>query len=154
MSIPEFGEEEEGVFAAEKKYVRNMKKAVLMVAGATVQKLMMKLSDEQEIIMNIADMLIETYVCESVLLRTEKLMGVRGEAACALQADMTRLYINDAMDRVNVAGKNAINSFAEGDEQRGMLMGLKRFTKVTPFNTKDTRRRIADHLIAENKYAF
>jgi alkylation response protein AidB-like acyl-CoA dehydrogenase len=154
MSIPEFGDEEEGLFAAEKKYIRNLKKAVLMVAGAAVQKFMMKLADEQEIIMNIADMLIETYACESVLLRTEKLIGLKGEAACAIQMDMTRLYINDAVERVNVAGKNAINSFAEGDEQRGMLMGLKRFTKTTPINTKETRRRIADHLIAENRYPF
>jgi len=154
MSIPEFGDEEEGLFVTEKKYLRNLKKAVLMVSGAAVQKLMMKLSDEQEIIMNIADMLIETYVCESVLLRTEKLIGIKGEAACALQTDMTRLYINDAIERVNIAGKNAINSFADGDEQRVMLMGLKRFTKANPINTKDIRRRIADHLIAENRYTF
>ncbi len=154
MSIPDFGDPEDGLFAEEKKYVRNLKKAVLMVAGAAVQKFMMKLSDEQEIIMNIADMMIETYVCESVVLRTEKLIHLKGEAACALQADMTRLYINDAAERVNVAGKNAINSFAEGDEQRGMLMGLKRFTKVGSLNTKEVRRRIADHLIAENRYTF
>ncbi|MDJ1506537.1 acyl-CoA dehydrogenase family protein [Xanthocytophaga agilis] len=154
LAIPEFGEEEEGLFVTEKKYLRNMKKAVLMVAGAAVQKFMMKLADEQEIIMNIADMLIETYACESVLLRTEKLISIKGEAACTLQVDMTRLYINDAVERINVAGKNAVNSFAEGDEQRGMLMGLKRFTKVTPINTKETRRRIAEHLIKENKYTF
>ncbi|MDJ1483361.1 acyl-CoA dehydrogenase family protein [Cytophagaceae bacterium YF14B1] len=154
LAIPEFGQEEDGLFVTEKKYLHNMKKAVLMVAGAAVQKFMMKLADEQEIIMNIADMLIETYACESVLLRTEKLIGIKGEAASALQVDMTRLYINDAVERINVAGKNAINSFAEGDEQRGMLMGLKRFTKVTPINTKETRRRIAEHLITENKYTF
>ena len=154
MSIPEFGEESDEFFAAEKKAVRNMKKAVLMIAGSAVQKFMMKLSDEQEIIMNIADMLIETYVCESVLLRTEKLVGVRGEAACARQIDMTRLYLNDAVERLNVAGKNAINSYAEGDEQRVMLMGLKRFTKITPINTKETRRRIAEPLITENKYVY
>ncbi len=154
MSIPEFGDESDEFFAAEKKAVRNMKKAVLMIAGSAVQKFMMKLSDEQEIIMNIADMLIETYVCESVLLRTEKLVGVRGEAACTRQIDMTRLYLNDAVERLNVAGKNAINSYAEGDEQRVMLMGLKRFTKITPINTKETRRRIAEPLIAENKYVY
>ncbi len=154
MSIPEFGEESDEFFAAEKKAVRNMKKAVLMIAGSAVQKFMMKLSDEQEIIMNIADMLIETYVCESVLLRTEKLVGVRGEAACARQIDMTRLYLNDAVERLNVAGKNAINSYAEGDEQRVMLMGLKRFTKISPINTKETRRRIAEPLITENKYVY
>ncbi len=154
LSIPEFGDEEEGLFVTEKKYLRNLKKAVLMVAGAAVQKFMMKLADEQEIIMNIADMLIEVYACESVLLRTEKLIQQKGEAACAIQIDMAKLYINDAVERVNVAGKNAVNSFADGDEQRGMLMGMKRFTKTTPINTKETRRRIADFLIAENKYAL
>jgi alkylation response protein AidB-like acyl-CoA dehydrogenase len=154
MSIPEMGEEEEGLFVAEKKVLRNLKKAVLMVAGAAVQKFMMKLSHEQEIIMNIADMVIEVYASESALLRTEKLISQRGEEACAHQKDMTLLYLNDAIDRINSAGKNAINSFAEGDEQRVMLMGLKRFTKIAPINTKETRRRIADRLIVENKYIF
>ncbi|MDO1446240.1 acyl-CoA dehydrogenase family protein [Rhodocytophaga aerolata] len=154
MSIPEMGEEEEGLFVAEKKVLRNLKKAILMVAGAAVQKFMLKLSHEQEIIMNIADMVIEVYATESALLRTEKLISQRGEEACAHQKDMTLLYLNDAVDRINTAGKNAINSFAEGDEQRVMLMGLKRFTKIAPINTKDTRRRIADRLIAENKYIF
>lgn len=154
MAIPDLGEEEEGVFAVEKKVLRNLKKAALMVAGAAVQKFMQKLSHEQEILMNIADMLIEVYASESALLRTEKLISQRGEAACAYQMDMTRLYLNDAAERVNQAGKNAVNSFAEGDEQRVMLMGLKRFTKVAPINPKETRRRIADRLLAENKYAF
>jgi alkylation response protein AidB-like acyl-CoA dehydrogenase len=152
MSIPEMGEEEEGLFVAEKKVLRNLKKATLMVAGAAVQKFMMKLSHEQEVIMNIADMLIEVYAIESAMLRTEKLISQRGEKACAHQTDMTLLYLNDAVDRINSAGKNAINSFAEGDEQRVMLMGLKRFTKIAPINTKETRRRIADRLISENKY--
>jgi alkylation response protein AidB-like acyl-CoA dehydrogenase len=152
MSIPEMGEEEEGLFVAEKKVLRNLKKATLMVAGAAVQKFMMKLSHEQEVIMNIADMLIEVYAIESAMLRTEKLISQRGEQACAHQTDMTLLYLNDAVDRINSAGKNAINSFAEGDEQRVMLMGLKRFTKIAPINTKETRRRIADRLISENKY--
>jgi hypothetical protein len=154
MSIPDMGEEEEGMFAAEKKVLRNLKKSVLMVAGAAVQKFMQKLSHEQEIIMNVADMLIEIYAIESALLRTEKLVSIRGEQDSIYQIDMTRLYINDAVERINVAGKNAINSFAEGDEQRVMLMGLKRFTKIAPINPKETRRRIADYLIAENKYAF
>jgi alkylation response protein AidB-like acyl-CoA dehydrogenase len=152
MSIPEMGEEEKGLFVAEKKVLRNLKKAVLMVAGAAVQKFMQKLSHEQEIIMNIADMLIEVYAIESALLRTEKLVSQRGEQACAHQIDMTMLYLNDAVERINSAGKNAINSFAEGDEQRVMLMGLKRFTKIAPINTKETRRRVADRIITENKY--
>lgn len=154
MSIPDFGAEDEGLFAAEKKYVKNFKKAVLMVAGSAVQKLMMSLAKEQEILMNIADMLIETYVAESVLLRAEKLVHLKGESEAALQIEMMRVYINDAADRINISGKNAINSFADGDEQRMMLMGLKRFTKVAPMNTKDARRKIADKLIEANKYCF
>lgn len=125
-----------------------------MVAGAAVQKLMMKLNDEQEILMNIADMAIETFVAESTLLRIIKMVDKDGEAAATAQIDMMRCYLNDAVDKVNKAGKEAINSFAEGDEQRMMLLGLKRFTKTAPFNSKDARRRIADKLIAANKYPW
>lgn len=154
MSIPDFGSEDEGIFAKEKKQVANMKKAILMAAGAAAQKLMMKLESEQEILMNIADMAIETFVSESALLRIIKLTELKGEAAVALQADMVRTYLTDAADRVNKSGKDAINGFAEGDEQRMMLLGLKRFTKTEPFNTKEARRRIADKLIADNGYTF
>ena len=155
MSIPDFGaDEDDARFAAEKKVLRNLKKAILMVAGASVQKFAMKLAEEQEIIMDIADMMMEVYVAESTVLRTEKLIGLRGEAACARQIDMTKLYLNDAVERIGMHGRNAINSFAEGDEQRVMLMGLKRFTKIAPINAKETRRRIAAQVIGENAYTF
>jgi len=154
MSIPEFGNDDESAFAKERKTIVNMKKCILMVAGAAVQKLMMKLNDEQEILMNIADMAIETFEAESVLLRIMKMVDKQGEAASQSQIDMMRCYLNDAVDKVNKAGKEAINAFAGGDEQRMMLLGLKRFTKTEPFNSKDARRRIADKLIAENKYAW
>ncbi|RRA98583.1 acyl-CoA dehydrogenase family protein [Larkinella rosea] len=155
MSIPDFStEEEEVLFAAEKKVLRNLKKAVLMVAGAAVQKLMMKLSEEQEILMNLADMMIEVYVAESVLLRVEKQIAVKGESAMALQKDLALVYLHEAVEKINNAGRSAISSFAESDEMRVMLMGLKRFTKIDPLNLKDTRRRIADAMIAENKYIF
>ncbi|ADB41087.1 acyl-CoA dehydrogenase family protein [Spirosoma linguale] len=155
MSIPDFNsDEEEGVFVAEKKVIRNLKKAALMVAGAAVQKFMMNLSNEQEILMNVADMAIEIYVAESVLLRVEKLIGIQGEAAVALQQQMALVYLHEAVEKVNNAGRAAITSFAEGDELRGMLMGLKRFTKIEPMNLKDARRQIADAMIVENKYIF
>ncbi|WP_343700795.1 acyl-CoA dehydrogenase family protein [Chitinophaga sp.] len=154
MSIPDFGSDDEGAFAPEKKIIANMKKAILMAAGGAVQKLQMKLDSEQEILMNIADMAIETFVSESALLRLIRLTEEKGEAAVALQADMVRTYLSDAADRVNKAGKDAINGFAEGDEQRMMLLGLKRFTKTAPFNTKEARRRIAAKLIADNRYTF
>ena len=154
MSIPDFGDADTTLFAQEKKLIGNFKKAVLMVAGAAVQKLMMQLSKEQEILMNVADMITDVYVAESLQLRVEKLVSMRGEAACSVQLDMMRVYINDAADRINKNGKDALNSFAEGDELRMMLMGLKRFTKNESFNTKEARRRVADKLIAENKYCF
>ena len=154
MSIPDFGAEDTTLFTSEKKYIANFKKATLMVAGSAVQKLMMQLSKEQEILMNIADMLIELYVAESLQLRVEKLVSIRGEENCKQQIDIMRVCINDAADLINKYGKDAINSFAEGDEQRMMLMGLKRFTKTEPLNTKEARRRIADKLINENKYCF
>jgi len=155
MSIPDFGtDDEEILFAAEKKVVKNMKKAVLMVAGAAVQKFMMKLSEEQEIIMNIADMIIETYVAESLILRVEKRIDLLGEAANSLHKDMVQVYLNTAVDRLNTAGRSAITSFAESDELRVMLMGLKRFTKIEPINLKEARRRIAGELITRNDYIF
>ncbi|HKP32584.1 MAG TPA: acyl-CoA dehydrogenase family protein [Chitinophagaceae bacterium] len=154
MSIPEFGNGEETPFANEKKLITNFKKAILMTAGAAVQKLMMKIDSEQEILMNIADMAIDTFNSESALLRTMKLVESQGEAAAQSQIDMTRTYISDAADRILKNGKDAVNAFASGDEQRMMLLGLRRFTKGEPFNTKEARRRIADRMIAENKYPF
>ncbi len=154
MSIPDFGSEDEAAFAAEKKTILNMKKCILMTAGAAVQKLMMKLSDEQEILMNIADMAILTFHAESALLRVIKMVDKQGEAASQIQIDMMHCYLNDAVDKVNKAGKDAINAFAAGDEQRMILLGLKRFSKAAPFNSKDARRRIADKMIAEKKYCF
>jgi alkylation response protein AidB-like acyl-CoA dehydrogenase len=154
MSIPEFGNDDESIFAAEKKAIVNMKKAILMVAGAAVQKLMMKISDEQEILMNIADMAIETFTAESTLLRVAKMVDKKGEAASQVYIDMMRNCLNDAVDKTNKAGKEAINGFAEGDELRMMLLGLKRFTKAAPFNSKDARRRIADRLITDGRYTL
>ncbi len=154
LSIPDFGMEDETLFAKEKKLVANLKKAILMTSGAAVQKLMMKIENEQEVLMNIADMAIETFNAESVLLRVMKMVDQQGEAACQHNLDIMRTYLYDAADKVNKSGKDAVNSFAEGDEQRMILMGLKRFTKAEPLNSKDTRRRIADKMIAEEKYCF
>ena len=152
MSIPDFGSGDDAPFAKEKKAIAGFKKAILMTAGAAVQKLMAKIEGEQEILMHIADMAIETFNAESALLRAMKLADQRGEAACQFELDITRTYIYDAADKINKFGKDAINAFAEGDEQRMMLLGLKRFTKVDAFNSKDASRRIAAKLISENKY--
>ncbi len=154
MSIPDFGDGDDAPFAAEQKVIQQMKKAILMVAGASVQKFMMSLSDEQEILMNIADMSILTFHAESALLRVMKLTASKGAEAVSLQNDMMMCYLADAVDAVNKAGKDAINAFAEGDEQRMMLLGLKRFTKMAPVNVKAARRRIAEKLIEDGKYSF
>ncbi|MFD0766923.1 acyl-CoA dehydrogenase family protein [Mucilaginibacter lutimaris] len=154
MAIPDFNTEEEDLFTKEHKYIKNFKKAVLLAAGAAVQKLMMNIAKEQEVLMYLADMLIETYVSESTLLRVEKLASQRGEDAVKDQIDIMQVYIRDAADKIFKAGKEALNSFAEGDERRMMMTGLKRFTKTEDINTTAARRRIAAKLIAENKYCF
>lgn len=154
MSIPDFGGESEGLFATEKKYLENFKKVLLMVAGAAVQKLMQTLSKEQEVLMGIADMVMYIYAAESALLRVEKMISLKGEAACALQVDIVKTYIYDTADRINKSGKDVLNAFAEGDELRMMNMGLKRFTKHEAFNAKEARQRIAAKLIEENRYCF
>lgn len=154
MSIPDFGSGDEGAFAKELKLIASMKKAILMVAGAAVQKLMMKIESEQEILMHIADMAINVFHAESALLRAIKITNSIGEADAALYADMAKTYLYDTADRVNKSGRDAINAFAAGDEQRMMLLGVKRFTKAEPFNSKDARRRIADKLISDNRYSF
>lgn len=154
MSIPDFGSEDEGLFTKDLKLVANLKKAILMGSGAAVQKLMAKVEHEQEILMNFADMAIETYNAESVLLRVMKMVEQRGEENCRVYIDIMRTYLYDAADRVNKSGKDAINAFSDGDEQRMILMGLKRFTKAEPFNSKDSRRRIADKMIDAGKYCF
>jgi alkylation response protein AidB-like acyl-CoA dehydrogenase len=152
MSIPDFGDEDDAPFAKEHKAIANFKKCILMVAGAAVQKLMMTLSKEQEILMNIADMSIITYHAESALLRLEKLSKTKSEAELAVQAAIVKTYIYDAADAINKAGKDALNSFADGDELRMMHIGLKRFTKVDPYNTKEARRTICAQLVADDGY--
>jgi hypothetical protein len=154
MSIPEFGEEDDSLFAAEKKTLKNLKKAGLMIAGSAVQKLMMSLAKEQEILMNIADIIGAVYVVESTILRVEKLVKARGEEAVQGQLDMMRIYLQEAVDSVYLAGKEALNSFAEGDELNMMLVGLRRFTKLAPYNIKDARQRVAKQLIEANKYCY
>jgi alkylation response protein AidB-like acyl-CoA dehydrogenase len=154
MSIPEFPEPDDSVFGGEKKAVKNFKKAVLMVSGAAVQKLMQTLAKEEEILMNIADMLIDTYLSESMLLRVEKLIAINGEEKMKVEIAMVKTYIYDSADRLNKAGKDALSSFADGDELKMMFMGMKRFTKVDPLNVKEMRQMIAKRLIDKNAYDF
>ena len=154
MSIPDMSSLPEGIFGNEYKVLEGFKKTILMVAGSAVQKLMMTLAKEQEILINIADIAIWTYQAESVLLRVEKIIEKQGEEAAAVHIAMAKTYVYDSADRIEKAAKDAINSFAEGDEARMMLMGLKRFTKTEYFNPKAARQLIAETLIAANKYPF
>lgn len=154
-SIPDFGAQDyDALFAKEKKVLNNLKKAGLMIAGAAVQKFMQKLSEEQEILMNLADMLIEGYVAESALLRAEKIAATKGEEAAKPYIMMAQLYLHHAVEEASKAGRHAIYAFATGDEQRMMLMGLKRFTKVEPMNLKDARRELADIILEKGAYPF
>ena len=154
LSIPSMSQDEEsGLFSKEMKTIANLKKAILMVAGSAVQKFTATLAKEQELLMNIADMAIKTYIAESTLLRVEKEAAAKGEEALSVEADIARVYLADAVDIVEKAAKDAIGSMAEGDEQRLLLMGLKRFTKTELLNVKEARRRIAAKLITANEYA-
>ena len=154
-SIPDFGSsDDDAIFSKEKKAILNLKKAGLMISGAAVQKLMTNLKDEQEVLMSLADMLIEGYVAESTLLRVEKIIAMRGEEQSGIYMDLASIYLHTAIEKASWAGKQAIYAFADGDEMRMMLIGLKRFTKIEPFNLKEARRRVANHLLEKNDYTF
>lgn len=154
MSIPDLPEATEGVLSNEEKYLEGFKKCILMVAGSAVQKLMQTLSKEQEVLMNIADLSIWAYLAESTLLRVQKKIAKEGEEKCELDIAIVKTYFYDVADKISKAAKDAIMSFAEGDEARMMLMGVKRFTKTEAHNPKAARQLIAQKLIEENKYCF
>lgn len=142
------------LFAAEKEVLKKLKKVFLMVGGKAAMALQDRIEDEQEVMMNLADVMIEIYAVESAILRTEKLVGIQGEEACKNQIAMSQVYLSEAVDKINAAAKEAIASFAKGDEQKVMLMGLKRFTKIDLINTKELRRQIADYMIEQGNYPF
>ena len=154
MSIPEIKEPSNTPLGDEKNMLEGFKKTILMVAGSAVQKLMQTLAKEQEVLMNIADIAIWTYLAESVYLRVQKKIDSQGEAACEHNIAIAKTYFYDSADRIAKAAKDAIHSFAEGDEARMMLMGLKRFTKTQEFNPKAARQTIAQKLITDGKYDF
>ncbi len=154
MGMPAMVAMDNSLLADEKKYVANLKKLFLAVAGATIQELMQKLEKEQEILMNMADIMSEIYICESSILATLKAVSVRGEAACESETNMTKLYINDAIERCAINAKNAVASWADGDTKRMLMLGIKRFTKHEFLNTKELRRSVADRLLKANTYCF
>ena len=142
------------LFAVEKDILKKLKKVFLMVGGKAAMALQDKIEDEQEIMMNLADVMTEIYAAESGILRAEKLVSMNGESAAQHQIAMAKVYLYEATDRIAGAAKEAIVSFAKGDEQKVLLMGLKRFTKPDIVNVKELRRQIADYMIGEGKYPF
>ncbi|HYG81403.1 MAG TPA: acyl-CoA dehydrogenase family protein [Pyrinomonadaceae bacterium] len=152
-SMPSF-DEDEGVLAAEMKLAQNAKKVALMTLGTAAQKYMMALTDQQEILMGVADITIDAYAMESAILRAQKLAAAKGEEAAARYLDMTRVFCNDAVERIDANAKNTLAAMSEGDELRTLLAALRRFTKLTPMNTVAARQRIADVLIKANKYTY
>ncbi|MEO1436139.1 MAG: acyl-CoA dehydrogenase family protein, partial [Bacteroidota bacterium] len=148
------GEQFQGLFVAEKVAVQNLKKATLLVLGATAKELMQQLKDEQEILMDISDMMANAYVAESVLLRVEKLANRLGEEAVKDQIAMMQAYVADAVERVGLHGRDAIRAWAEGDMRKLLLKGLRVYTRFEGVNTKKARRQVADALLAANTYTF
>ena len=147
-------DDDDSLLAAEQKLATNAKKVALMTLGTAAQKYMMKLGDQQEILMGIADIIMDTYAMETAILRARKLAASESESAAERYLDMTRVFCNDAVQRIESRAKNTLAGMSEGDELRTLLAALRRFTKLQPMNTIAARQRIADDLIAANKWIY
>ncbi len=145
---------DESLLATEQKLAQNAKKVALMTLGTAAQKYMMGLSDQQEILMSIADIIMDTYAMESAILRTKKMAAAQGEDSVAPYVEMTRVFCNDAVERIEADAKNTLAAMAEGDELRTLLAALRRFTKMTPMNTVAARQGIANAMIEANRYVY
>jgi alkylation response protein AidB-like acyl-CoA dehydrogenase len=145
---------DESLLATEQKLAQNAKKVALMTLGTAAQKYMMGLSEQQEILMSVADIIMDTYAMESAILRTKKMAAAHGDTAAAQYAEMTRVFCNDAVERIEAAAKNTLAAMAEGDELRTLLAALRRFTKMTPMNTVAARQKIANAMIEANRYVY
>ncbi|MDP2088929.1 MAG: acyl-CoA dehydrogenase family protein [Flavobacteriaceae bacterium] len=156
LGIPSFETPDYSVlFTEEKEMITKLKKAFLMIAGKAVQTYGMDLEKHQQLILAAAEIMMEIYMAESTILKTEKLVAMTSETECAARIAMAKLNLFNAVELSSKKGKEAIVYFAEGDEQRVMLMGLKRFTKYTNLpNAIALRNTIADTVIEENRYCF
>ncbi len=155
LSIPSFDlDEDDSFLAAEAKLTANAKKVALLIAGAAVQKFQEKLKDEQEVLISLADIVMEAYAMESALLRARKVREKQGEEKAALVGDAVRLFCADAIARVDFSAKSVLAGIAEGDTLRTQLAAIRRFTKVVPPNGVAIRRRIADRLIETGSAAL
>jgi alkylation response protein AidB-like acyl-CoA dehydrogenase len=148
-------DEDMGLLAAETKLAQNAKKIALMVLGTAAQKYMMALADQQEVLLNCADIIMDAYQMESAILRAKKVAAKDGEEPAGRFIDMASVFCNDAIQRVEAKAKNTLAAIAEGDEGRTLLVALKRFTKNnSPINTIAARQRIASELIKANTYVY
>ena len=153
LSVPDFNQSlPEGVFGKERQVLKNLKKAILLAAGAALQKFTVQIEKEQEILMAVADMMIEVYIAESALVRAEKLIEKNGEEKSLIQKECALVYLHHAVEVVAKQGKEVISGFAVGDELNILLMGLKRFTKIDSKNLIQARRVIAAALIEKKSY--
>jgi alkylation response protein AidB-like acyl-CoA dehydrogenase len=149
-SMPE--EPAESIFSQERVALGNAKKAAIAVLGSAAQKYRDRVQEQQEVLAAASDIIMEIYGMESVILRTEKFIAGRGEAACANHIDATRTFVNDSISRVEERAKTALAAMSEGDELRTMLAVLRRYMKYNPINTVAARRRIADSMIEAGRY--
>ena len=145
---------DDSLLATEQKLAKNAKKIALMTLGTAAQKYMMGLSDQQEVLIGVADIIMDAFAMESAILRTQKMAASQTEEAIARYVDMTRVFCNDAVERIEAAAKNTLAAMAEGDELRTLLAALRRFTKMTPINTVAARQRIANAMIEANRYVY
>jgi hypothetical protein len=154
LAGPALGEEIEGRLSEERKLVAQAKKLGLFAAGAATQKYMQAIQDQQEIMGAIADMVIESYAMESAVLRAQKIASNQGESAAALPIGMTRVYLSEAMEKIEAAARKIIAAVAEGDMLRTQLAILRRLAKYEPFNTIELRQQIAGKVIERGKYTL
>ena len=151
FAIPDFSEP----LSQENHILKNLKKVFLMIAGAGVQKFGPEIEEHQQLLLAVADILIEVYMAESAVLRAEKNVGVFGLEAQEHQVALSQLYLNQAVEKISTKGREAILGFAEGDEQKALLMGLKRFTKYMEYpNVIALRNKVAEKLTAEHVYCY
>jgi butyryl-CoA dehydrogenase len=154
LSGPSSAEEMEGPLAEERKLVAQAKKLGLFASGAATQKYMQAIQEQQEIMGAIADMVIEIYAMESAVLRTQKIVEQQGESAAVLPAAMTRIYLTQAMDKVESAARKIIAAVADGDMLRTQLAILRRLSKHEPFNTIELRQEVAQKALERGKYGI
>ena len=154
LAGPALAEEVEGPLVEERKLVTQAKKLGLFAAGAATQKYMQAIQDQQEIMGAIADMVIESYAMESAVLRAQKIASSQGEGAAALPIALTRVYLSQAMEKIEAAARKIIAAVADGDMLRTQLAILRRLAKYEPFNTIELRKKIAGKVIERGKYTL